>query len=60
MIDSRIKKKKVEMHKRNERPVTDYLWSEIETLQWILAQILAIRRRRLGKERRDITTRKID
>jgi hypothetical protein len=60
MIDSRIKKKKVEMHKRNERAVTDYLWSEIETLQWILAQTLAIRRRRLGKERRDITTRKID
>jgi hypothetical protein len=60
MIDSRIKKKKVEMHKRNETPVTDYLWSEIETLQWILAQVLAIRRRRLGKERLDITTRKID
>ena len=38
MIDSRIKKKKVEMHKRNERAVTDYLWSEIETLQWILAE----------------------
>jgi hypothetical protein len=59
MIDSRIKKKKVEMHKRNERAVTDCLWSEIETLQWILAQILAIRRRQLGKKRRDIITRKI-
>lgn len=52
MIQNRINKKKREMHKSNKRAVTYQLWTEIETLQWILEQILTIRRRRLGKKGR--------
>ena len=52
MIQNRINKKKREMHKSNKRAVTYQLQTEIETLQWILEQILTIRRRRLGKKGR--------
>ncbi|MFZ0895847.1 MAG: hypothetical protein WAZ77_15240 [Candidatus Nitrosopolaris sp.] len=32
------------MHKTKERVVTDRLWSEIETLNWVLNEILVLRR----------------
>jgi hypothetical protein len=40
----RIKQKKREMHKATERAMTDKLWTEIETLQWVLGQSLNVRR----------------
>jgi hypothetical protein len=47
MLYNRITKKKAEMHKpRTERTQqTEYGQTEIETLQWVLAQSLSIRRR---------------
>jgi hypothetical protein len=45
ILYNRIKQKKREMHKATERAVTDKLWTEIETLQWVLAQILTLLRR---------------
>ena len=38
MLYNRIAKKKVEMHKAIARPLTDKLWTEIETLQWALSE----------------------
>jgi hypothetical protein len=47
MLYNRITKKKAEMNKlRTERTQqTEYGQTEIETLQWVLAQSLSIRRR---------------
>ena len=50
MLHNRIIQKKEEMHKSQNRSVTDSLWTEIETLQWVLSQSLSVRRR-LGNER---------
>jgi hypothetical protein len=50
MLHNRIMQKKEEMHKSQNRSVTDSLWTEIETLQWVLSQSLSVRRR-LGNER---------
>jgi hypothetical protein len=36
--------KKREMHNATERAVTDRIWTEIETLQWVLGQSLNVRR----------------
>ena len=43
ILYNRIKQKKREMHKATERAVTDKLWTEIETLQWVLGQSLNVR-----------------
>lgn len=45
ILYNRIKQKKQEMHRTHNRADTDHVWTEIETLQWILAQSLSIRRR---------------
>ena len=50
ILHNRIIQKKEEMHKAQNRSVTDRLWTEIETLQWVLSQSLSVRRR-LGNER---------
>jgi hypothetical protein len=45
ILYNRIKQKKQEMHRTQNRADTDHVWTEIETLQWILSQSLNIRRR---------------
>jgi len=48
-LEHRIKKRildiKHKMHETRERAVTDRLWSEIETLNWVLNEILSINRK---------------
>ena len=44
MLYNRIAQKKGEMHNATERAVTDRIWTEIETLQWVLGQSLNVRR----------------
>ena len=41
-----IQKKEEEVHKSHNRVYNDRLWTEIETLQWVLAQILMLLLRR--------------
>jgi len=47
-LENRIKDKiaqtKHKMHKTQERTVTDRLWPEIETLNWVLNEILVLSR----------------
>jgi hypothetical protein len=47
-LEARIKHKiaqtKDKMHKTRERVVTDRLWPEIETLNWVLNEILVLSR----------------
>jgi hypothetical protein len=47
-LEQRIKQKIVQtkdkMHKTQERAVTDRLWPEIETLNWVLNEILVLSR----------------
>jgi hypothetical protein len=45
LLHNRIAQKKAEIHKSHNRAYNDSLWKEIETLQWVLAQILTRRRR---------------
>ena len=45
MLHNRIAKKKVETHKYHEIAETEKLWTEIETLHWVLLESLSIRRR---------------
>jgi hypothetical protein len=40
ILHNRIIQKKAEMHESHNRVYNDRLWTEIETLQWVLAQIL--------------------
>ena len=51
-LEERIKHKiaqiKEKMHKTQERAVTDRLWPEIETLNWVLNEILVLRQREEG------------
>ena len=51
-LEQRIKHKiaqtKDKMHKTRERVVTDRLWPEIETLNWVLNEILVLRQRDEG------------
>jgi hypothetical protein len=51
-LEQRIKHKimqtKDKMHKIQERVVTDRLWPEIETLTWVLNEILVLRQRDEG------------
>ena len=42
-INHRIEEIKSKMEKTNLRAETDRLWVRVETLQWALAQILAVR-----------------
>ena len=41
ILYNRIKQKKQEMHRTHNRDNTDHVWTEIETLQWILAESLS-------------------
>ena len=43
-IRDKIIQTKQKMHKTQERTVTDRLWPEIETLNWVLIEILALSR----------------
>jgi hypothetical protein len=52
ILYNRIKQKKQEMHRTHNRADTDHIWTEIETLQGILAQSLNIRREMDPNERR--------
>jgi hypothetical protein len=45
IIHNRIVQKKGEIHESHNRVYNDNLWTEIETLQWVLAQILTLLRR---------------
>ncbi len=51
-LEQRIKHKiaqtKDKMHKTMDRVVTDRLWREIETLNWVLKEILVLRQRDEG------------
>jgi hypothetical protein len=51
-LEQRIKHKiaqtKDKMHETQERAVTDRLWPEIETLNWVLNEILVLRQRDEG------------
>ncbi|MDQ6864307.1 MAG: hypothetical protein M3044_10830 [Thermoproteota archaeon] len=51
-LEQRIKHKiaqtKDKMHKTQERAVTDHLWPEIETLNWVLNEILVFRQKEEG------------
>jgi hypothetical protein len=51
-LEQRIKHKIVQtkdkMHKTRERVITDRLWPEIETLNWVLNEILVLRQRDQG------------
>ncbi len=41
---NRIAQIKDEMHKTRERAITDRLWPKIETLSWVLNEILVLSR----------------
>ena len=46
ILHNRIIQKKAEMHESHNRVYNDRLWTEIETLEWVLAQILTLLLRR--------------
>ena len=50
IVHNRIIQKKGEMHRSHNRAYTDNLWTEIETLQWVLAQILILLRQQQPKQ----------
>ena len=43
-INHKIAQTKDKMHKTRERDVTDRLWPEIETLNWVLNETLVLSR----------------
>jgi hypothetical protein len=45
IIHNRITQKKREMHTSHNKAYLESLWTEIETLQWVLAEILTLLRR---------------
>jgi len=45
ILHNRIIQKKGEIHKAQNRAYTDNLWREIETLHWMLAQIITLMKR---------------
>jgi hypothetical protein len=45
ILNNKIIQKKGEIHESHNRAYNDSLWTEIETLQWVLAQILVLQRR---------------
>ena len=42
ILHNRVIQKKGEIHESHNRAYNDRLWIEIETLQWVLAQILTL------------------
>jgi len=44
-IRDKIQQTKHKMHQTRERAITDRLWSEIETLNWVLNEILSLSRK---------------
>ena len=51
MLHNRIAKKKIETLKYHEIAETEKIWTEIETLQWVLLESRSIRRQLGEKER---------
>ena len=51
MLHDRIAKKKIETLKYHEIAETEKIWTEIETLQWVLLESGSIRRQLGEKER---------
>jgi hypothetical protein len=47
-INHKIAQTKEKMHRTRERVVTDRLWPEVETLNWVLNEILVLKRRDEG------------
>jgi hypothetical protein len=47
ILHNRIIQKKGEIHESHNRVYNERIWTEIETLQWVLAQILTLRRTRI-------------
>jgi hypothetical protein len=45
ILHNRIIQKKGEIHESHNRAYNERIWTEIETLQWVLAQILTLMRR---------------
>jgi hypothetical protein len=45
ILHNRIIQKKGEIHESHNRAYNERIWAEIETLQWVLAQILSLVRR---------------
>jgi hypothetical protein len=45
ILHNRIIQKKGEIHESHNRVYNERIWTEIETLQWVLAQILTLVRR---------------
>jgi hypothetical protein len=44
ILQNRITQKKREMHPSHNKAYLESLWTEIETLQWVLAEILTLLR----------------
>ena len=44
ILHNRIKQKKRQIHESHNLACNQNLWTEIETLHWVLAQILTLRR----------------
>jgi len=47
-IKHKIAQTKDKMHKTQERAVSDRLWPEMETLNWVLNEILVFRQKEEG------------
>ena len=47
-INHKVAQTKIKMRRTRERVVTDRLWPEIETLNWVLNEILVLRQRDKG------------
>jgi hypothetical protein len=45
MLHNRITEKKKQIHKTQSIEDTERLWTEIDTLRWVLSQSLSVRRR---------------
>jgi hypothetical protein len=45
ILHNRIIQKKGEIHESHNRAYNERIWTEIETLHWVLAQILMLLRR---------------
>ena len=45
ILQNKIEQKKSEMHQSHNKAYLESLWTEIETLQWVLAQIFTLLRR---------------
>jgi hypothetical protein len=51
MLHNRIKTKKKEIHKTTQSIAdADRIWTEIETLRWVISQSFSVRKQ-LGQER---------